>query len=697
MHWADKIAERILEARPEKEEYVCAAGISPSGSVHIGNFRDVAIAFFVARALQDLGKTTRLLFSWDEFDRFRKVPANIPDNFSQYIGKPYTAIPDPFGCHPSYSAHFESEFEDAIRNLGIQLDYRYQASEYQSGRYSEWIITALRKRKQIYDILAAFRTQPPSEKERENYYPISIYCSICGKDDIEVESFSDDSQEVTYCCKCGNREILDLTKGGNFKLPWKIDWPMRWMYEKVDFEPGGKDHASIGGSFYVAKRISEVIFEHPAPMFQGYEFIGLTGTTSKMSGSSGSSLTPSELLNIYQPEIIRWMFTRFVPNKAFNLCLDEEILRQYDEFDRALTIVRQGRASDQIRRNIEMSLIEGRKLVTVPFRQLASFSTVVHGNLDVLEQMFARLNTPYKKSEFKERLEKAEYWLHNYSPESVTNLRESPDHEYFSQLREEEKQWVHALRESLSKTDLTFDELTVLLYSIPKVPGITDQENKSRQREFFSIVYKLLIGKDTGPRLATFLKALDPKQVLPLLSFSSNQKLPNEETVHLYRAIWADQKIYDELLARKPILPDGITSKEELDNLVGMAIENFGSIRMAAMQHLTGAFGPAPNVRGKPIFTFWTRKQEMAEQRLREPSYCNLGAIPIIIECEIQMSPRVIVAKDSGIYQEKIFEGADYTFEDFEPEDEVFVAEPVYHYSVTKYNERTLERENGAL
>ena len=40
MHWAEKIADKIIKRNPDKEEYVCAAGISPSGSIHIGNFRD---------------------------------------------------------------------------------------------------------------------------------------------------------------------------------------------------------------------------------------------------------------------------------------------------------------------------------------------------------------------------------------------------------------------------------------------------------------------------------------------------------------------------------------------------------------------------------------------------------------------------------------------------------------------------------
>ena len=54
--WAENIAKQIIDRRPDKDEYVCAAGISPSGSVHIGNFRDLATPLFVVKALKKRGK-----------------------------------------------------------------------------------------------------------------------------------------------------------------------------------------------------------------------------------------------------------------------------------------------------------------------------------------------------------------------------------------------------------------------------------------------------------------------------------------------------------------------------------------------------------------------------------------------------------------------------------------------------------------
>ncbi len=425
------------------------------------------------------------------------------------------------GCANSIfmPSFFQTEFEETISQFGIDMSFHYQKDEYMSGRYAEGIVTALKKRKRVYDVLSQFRSQEPTDEERENYYPISIYCTSCGKDDTHVKQLSEDCITLDYACKCGNEETLDLTKGGSFKLPWKVDWPMRWKSEKVDFEPGGKDHATQGGSYFVAKRICEVIYEYPAPIFQGYEFVGLTGT-SKMSGSSGMAITPRELLKIYQPEMILWFFAKYSPTKAFNICLNDEILRQYDEFDRAITAFYEERASDQVRRNMEMSTVQGRKPIPVPFRQLAGFSTIFQGNHEALEEMFERIGTPFKKEEFEERLEKAENWLKQYSPENVINLREAPDNEYYAKLSFEEKKWVNRLKDELAEKEMSFEELTVLLYAIPKKDDVEDKVNKAKQRKFFGIIYKLLIGKDTGPRLATFIKALNPERFLHLISFS---------------------------------------------------------------------------------------------------------------------------------------------------------------------------------
>ena len=77
LHWADATAKRIVRQRGERDRYVLAAGITPSGTVHFGNMREIITPELVARALRRAGYGVRFIYLWDDYDRFRKVPANL--------------------------------------------------------------------------------------------------------------------------------------------------------------------------------------------------------------------------------------------------------------------------------------------------------------------------------------------------------------------------------------------------------------------------------------------------------------------------------------------------------------------------------------------------------------------------------------------------------------------------------------------
>ena len=540
MHWSDRIAQEIIRRRPDKEEYVCAAGISPSGSIHIGNFRDIATSYFVVKALRRQGKKARLLFSWDEFDRLRKIPVNVaklprPEgekSWEEYIGYPYVDVPNPFddGC-PNYAKHFEVEFEEAMERFGIHMDYRYQAQMNRSGKYAEYVIQALKKRGEIFDILDSFRTQAAQEGEKEAYYPVSIYCPHCKRDTTKILSLSEDCTVAEYECSCGHKGTFDFTKDFNCKLAWKIDWPMRWMYEGVDFEPGGKDHASPGGSYDTSRVISQKIFGYEAPLFQGYEFIGIKGATGKMSGSSGLNLTPDTLLKLYQPEMILWLYAKSEPTKAFDFCFDDGILRQYFEFDKQYNEFMDGKADEFLTNVMANCLREDeeatsayKKIETVPMSLLVQLGSVVDFNVPMLETVFEKIGQPFTYDQFKDRLERAKYWLEQCSPENVNRLRPYRNWEVYEALSEEEKKEIALLHDYIKKGGYSLDELNQELYAIPKqVMGDLEdaKELKKIQGQFFKNVYRLLIDKEKGPRLYLFLYAIEPDKYVNLLDFST--------------------------------------------------------------------------------------------------------------------------------------------------------------------------------
>ena len=65
--------------------------------MHLGNLREFLTVHFVGDELRRRGVPVRHLHVWDDFDRFRKVPAGVDPSWSEHLGRPLSAVPDPFG------------------------------------------------------------------------------------------------------------------------------------------------------------------------------------------------------------------------------------------------------------------------------------------------------------------------------------------------------------------------------------------------------------------------------------------------------------------------------------------------------------------------------------------------------------------------------------------------------------------------
>src|SRR3989344_1151318 len=140
-HWTDVAVENIIREKGNKEKYVLAAGITPSGVVHIGNFREIITVDLVKRALERKGKKVRFIYSWDDYDVFRKVPQGMPkpELLEKNIRKPIVKTPDTYDCHNNYAEHNQKAVEEAIPKVGIQPEFIYQHKKYQNGDYAAGI------------------------------------------------------------------------------------------------------------------------------------------------------------------------------------------------------------------------------------------------------------------------------------------------------------------------------------------------------------------------------------------------------------------------------------------------------------------------------------------------------------------------------------------------------------------------------
>ncbi len=527
-HWGERIAERVLEQFPNEDVYTCAAGISPSGIVHFGNFRDIFTSYVVAESLAKKGKKTRLVFSWDDFDRFRKVPKNVDSSFAQYIGLPYTEVPCPDGKYASYAEKFEKEFEESMSAMGVHSEYIYQTDMYRAGVYDDLIIHSLQNREAIADILLSFMPQKAKiaksindSEYRRHYYPVILYSRFTGKDNTQIIGY-DGKSTVTYkCLETGKAESVDITKSHIVKLSWKIDWPMRWGKEGVVFEPAGADHASPGGSFDTSSRIARDIFNIVPPVFEEYKFVGLQGLGSKMSGSKGNVVAPKDLLDIYTPEMLKWLYADKPPSRSFELSFGKGIFRQYDEFDRAEGDLRNGTLDSVAGETLRLSgVISPASTPPVAFRQLLGLGQIVQWDEEKVKYLLSSQGLVYDMDSVSTRLPRAKAWLEKYNPEEIITLSDVINADYLAGMSAEQVEHIKQLRDFLvNNKDASLQTIEIKVYAIPKKPGVDDMKELAKlQRAFFKDVYNLLIANDIGPRLSTFLWASNRRKVLELLN-----------------------------------------------------------------------------------------------------------------------------------------------------------------------------------
>ncbi len=482
--WADQIADEIIKRK--KKKYVCASGITPSGTIHIGNFREVITTDLVVRALKDKGEKVRFIYSWDDYDRLRKVPSNIPKAFEKYIGMPLSEIPSPFKGQ-NYAEYFEKEFEKSLEKVGIKPEFIRQNLMHKKCSYSKLIKKALDNVSKIKKILNKYRKEPLAK----DWYPFEVYCEKCGKDMTTIKKV--EGYFIEYKCKCGFNDKIDYRKTGLVKLKWRVDWPARWSYEKVDFEPGGIDHSVPGGSYMTGKDIVK-IFDYEAPLYQTYEWIRIKGG-KEFASSSGNVTTLLEVEEVYEPEIIRYIFVGTRPNKGFQISFDADVIKIYNEYDLLEKKYYNKTATPQEKRIYELSQIKlaKNKPEKTGFKHLITLVQV--GKTKGLNQAS------------KIRADKVKNWLENYAPE---NFKFEVAKKVSVKLDKKQKQALVALKESLTVKDFTEEELFNEFYDISKAVGL---ENK----EFFEGAYMTLIGKGKGPRLASLILAIGKDKVIKLL------------------------------------------------------------------------------------------------------------------------------------------------------------------------------------
>ncbi len=574
--WVSRIADEVIAEAERRAsgksgsgggtpKVVCASGLSPSGPIHLGNLREVMVPHLVADEIKRRGLPCEHILSWDDYDRFRKVPAGVEgvdSSWDEHIGRPLTAVPAPAGSpYASWAEHFKAAMEAALLELGVEYRGISQTAQYTSGAYREQILFAMRERARIDAVLDRYRTlekgakggkkqqKPADAAEVEAaegsgaaaeddgsgagagaYYPYKPYCTVCGRDLTTVTGYDDETTALSYTCRCGHAETVELRTFDHGKLVWKVDWPMRWAYEGVVFEPSGVDHQSPGSSFVVGGQLVREIFDGEQPIGPMYAFVGISGM-AKMSSSKGGVPTPADALQIMEAPLLRWLYARRKPNQSFKVAFDQEIQRTYDEWDALGRKIADGSAqpADLAAHTRASSTALGPLTLTprpLPYRTLASVADITGGQEEQTLRILTELDPQHPVhalEEVRPRLDRAHRWITTQVPaDQRTRVREEPDAALLAELDEEQRESLRLLLDGLDE-HWSLEGLTSLVYGVPKVrAGFAPDakptpEMKAAQRGFFALLYRLLVGRETGPRLPTLLLAVGAERVRKLL------------------------------------------------------------------------------------------------------------------------------------------------------------------------------------
>ena len=524
-HWADEMANQIIREKGDLDSYTCASGITPSGTVHLGNFREIITVDLVVRALRDRGKNVRFIYSWDDYDVFRKVPLNMPDPeiLEKYLRYPITEVPDTTGRNENYARHHEVDIEQQLPRVGIYPEFLYQASRYRANRYAEGMKKALQNRELIKECLNEYRDDEHKMKKEDVYWPVSVFCGKCQKDTTKITDY-DGEWNISYKCECGNCETVDLRTFKGAKLGWRGGWPMRGNEEKVVFEPGGKDHISPGGSYDTAKLVSKKIYDWDAPVTMRYDFVNLKGVPGKMSSSKGKVIALPDALDVYQAEVLRYLFAGTRPNTEFSISFDLDVLKVYEDYDKTERIVYgvdKAKSEDVFnkeKRIYILSQIDGKIPEVMPyqitFRMLTTLLQIYSGDIDKVISSLGDVK-PEQEERLRRRAACAWFWIRDSAPDHAP-------------------EFCFALRNDGSKADLEGDILTAVKRVrdevLPKMDSFqTDKDCQQAMydiatemgiepKSLFTAMYKALIDKEQGPRLGSFMRIIGKTRLSEILS-----------------------------------------------------------------------------------------------------------------------------------------------------------------------------------
>ena len=486
---AAKVARRL--AQFGRDHALFETGYGPSGLPHIGTFGEVARTSWVRHAYTTLtGQPARLIAFSDDMDGLRKVPDNVPNKemLRDYLGKPLTRIPDPFGTHDSFGAHNNARLRAFLDGFGFQYEFASSTQYYTSGKFDAALLRVLALHEEIVAVIL-----PTLGAERQATYspflPVHPRTGVVMQ--VKIDKVDHAAGTIIWSDPDDGTWFETPVTGGGAKLQWKADWAMRWHALGIDYEMSGKD---LIDSVRLSGRICRILGSEPPAGFT-YELF-LDEQAQKISKSKGNGLSVDEWLRYAPPEsLAQFMFNQ--PTRAKRLYFDV-IPKAVDEYLANAEKARVQEPPDVFANpawHIHAGAIPNAAHSPLSFAMLLNLASVVNAeSADILWGFIRRYNP-------------------QATPEAMPFLAGLVGYAlaYFRDFVAPKK----AFREPDATERAALADLAEVLAALPPETPAEDIQNHiyevgkrhpfAELRAWFGCLYQVLLGQQEGPRFGQFV------------------------------------------------------------------------------------------------------------------------------------------------------------------------------------------------
>ena len=514
--WIDKLASELLEREKtlgrNLDVLKVESGLGASGVPHIGSLGDAVRAYGVKLALENLGYKSELIAYSDDLDGLRKIPAGFPDSLEEHLAKPVSLIPDPYGCHDSYGMHMSSILLDGLDKVGIKYEFKRAIDTYKQGLLKDQIHTILQNSTKIGDKISELVGQEKYQK----YLPYFPVCANCNRlYTAESTEYIIDEKKVKYRCHdteigskmikgCGHEGEADITKDLG-KLAWKVEFAARWTAFDIRFEAYGKD---IMDSVKVNDWVADEILECPHPHHVKYEMF-LDKGGKKISKSLGNVITTQKWLEFGTPKsILLLLYKRITGARELGFEDIPSLMSEYNE----LEDIYFGRIKmdNQAKVTKLKGLYEYVNLLNPPKQ------SSTHINYRLLIELTKIFKENREERVMKKLLDYGVIKEESIEIENIIKLAGNYSDEFDQQekieieLDDSTKKALKILVETLG-ADKEPEDIQNTIYQIAK-------SNNVQPKDFFKILYQIILGTSRGPKIGPFISDIGRKQVAKTLS-----------------------------------------------------------------------------------------------------------------------------------------------------------------------------------